>query len=91
VIACLSAEMLADSGRWYGYEPIPALPGVWKCAGFQDSANHWDDSEEMRARFPTLLVVLGYRGDRITLTTDGTREVSQADVEQMQRQRQAEG
>ncbi len=68
-----------DTLRWYGYEPIAILPGIFKCVGFADR-DAWGTAA-MQARYPTILVLMGYRGDRITLRGNEWAEVTHAECE----------
>jgi hypothetical protein len=60
------------SKRFYGYRPIPALPGVLKCVGFQDTKEAWE-TPEMKKAYPTVTIFQGYRGDRITVVDGETK------------------
>lgn len=53
--------------RWYIYQQIPAMNGIYKCCGFQ-STEAEASSHTMAKHFPGAFVTKGYRGDRVKLT-----------------------
>lgn len=58
IVERIAPGMYEKARGWHGYEPIPALPGVFKYLGFSTNPNGF-------RHVPSLLALMSYPGDRI--------------------------